>query len=603
MRTTRDAACCIRLYSGEQEECCTLPRMRVCFVVLAAVLLSTPVALAQFHLSFGPGIDRNITPEQMAKLTERSDKGDAEAEFQLGNYYFLGIAQQKDPLRAIELWKKASDQNFEPAEVNLAQMYLYGFGVQRDPKHAIEMLEKAASQQKSIRACLTLSYIYGTGNGIGSDQGAGMKWTEKAAELGDVESQYTMGRSFSDGDGVPEDDVQSIYWYRLAAANGDVRAKRAVAGMEMGGVGTAPDPVDAFRRFRELADDDEDYDSQWQVGLAYARGKGINRDPVQAVEWLEKAAAGRTHAIELGDLYVSGQLVPKNETKAVYWYGRDSDSPWAAYKLGRLYEMGHGVPQDYVKAAEFYGRAADQRNPPARLALAKLYANGLGVAKDMNKALDLAQKAADRRLSEVEFEVAVDYSASRGVPQDGSMAALWFRKAAAHDDGLAQRDLANMYVKGEGLAADSESAYVWFYISADHYGGVKGEAEHIATSLSPEKLKAAQQRCDDLEKTRAQRGGYYEAPPPSISELQKKAEAGDTESMYQLGYALGKGAGLPSNPGEALLWYEKVVNNAATDLHRQLADSYLHGDGVPKDEKLAARWMNVVKDDSAPQVP
>lgn len=314
----------------KREGCCTLPRMRSAFVVLAAVLLFTAVALPQAHLSFGPGIDRNITPEEMSKLTERAKKGDAEAEFQLGNYYFLGIAQKKDPVRAIELWKEASDQNFEPAEVNLAQMYVYGFGVRRDLKHAIEMLEKAANRQKSIRACLTLSYIYGAGSGVVSDQTAGMKWTEKAAEFGDVESQYAMGRAFSDGDGVPEDDVQSIKWYRLAAANGDVRAKRAVASMEMGGLGTSPDPVDAFKRFGELADDDEDYDSQWQVGLAYARGNGIGKDSRQAVEWLEKGASGHTHAIELGDLYASGNVIPKNHAKAAYWYGRDSGSPWAA---------------------------------------------------------------------------------------------------------------------------------------------------------------------------------------------------------------------------------------------------------------------------------
>lgn len=273
------------------------------------------------------------------------------------------------------------------------------------------------------------------------------------------------------------------------------------------------------------------------------------------------------------------------------------------YKLGRLHEIGLGVPQDYVKAAEFYGRAADKRIPLAQLALAKLCRDGRGVAKDMNKALDLARKAADGRLSEVEFEVAVDYSASRGVPQDSAMAALWFRKAAVHDNGLAQWNLANMYLKGEGVPADSESAYVWFYIGAKRYYGAKGGAEHIATSLTPERLKVVQQRCDDLEKTLAQRGGYYEVPLPSISELQKKAEAGDTESAFQLGYTLEKGTGLSTNPDEALLWYEKVVNNAATDLHRQLADSYLPGDGVPKDERLAARWLNVVKDDSAPQVP
>ena len=48
------------------------------------------------------------------------------------------------------------------------------------------------------------------------DKVEAVKWFRKAAELGDAESQYTLGMCDTDGVGVPQDEMESVKWYRTA---------------------------------------------------------------------------------------------------------------------------------------------------------------------------------------------------------------------------------------------------------------------------------------------------------------------------------------------------------------------------------------------------
>ena len=92
------------------------------------------------------------------------------------------------------------------------------------------------------------------------------------------------------------------------------------------------------------------------VGVCYADGKGVARDPQKAVEWYSKAAAqgyipGEIHLAVLyrdGD----GKSFPRDMQKAAEWYRKAADQgdPGAQGTLGMLYTLGQGVPQNDVEA-------------------------------------------------------------------------------------------------------------------------------------------------------------------------------------------------------------------------------------------------------------
>lgn len=136
-------------------------------------------------------------------------------------------------------------------------------------------------------------------------------------------------------------------------------------------------------------------DTRSMLGLAYMRlNPNEGRfDPVQAVAFLEKAAAaGSPEAqFELAKIYERGTGVPVDETRALELYqaAADQDFADAINDLGFLYYQGGlGLPSDPAKALELFERAADLRHPQALFNFAALIDDGLIASKGPSDAAD-----------------------------------------------------------------------------------------------------------------------------------------------------------------------------------------------------------------------
>lgn len=65
-------------------------------------------------------------------------------------------------------------------------------------------------------------------------------------------------------------------------------------------------------------------DAQYAVSQAYQQGRGVKKNPEQAMAWLHKAAEqGHTEAQRaLGDAYKDGIGVAQDKAEALKWYNR-----------------------------------------------------------------------------------------------------------------------------------------------------------------------------------------------------------------------------------------------------------------------------------------
>jgi len=117
------------------------------------------------------------------------------------------------------------------------------------------------------------------------------------------------------------------------------------------------DYATALREWQPLAKQGQ-ADAQYNLGLLYAKGQGVQKDDAQARQWYEKAAVqGHVDAqVNLGSLYDYGRGGPQDFKMAVRWYRRSADqgNDLAQRRLGLLYERGDGVQQDYVQAYMWY---------------------------------------------------------------------------------------------------------------------------------------------------------------------------------------------------------------------------------------------------------
>jgi len=76
----------------------------------------------------------------------------------------------------------------------------------------------------------------------------------------------------------------------------------------------------AYEEFKSLAEQG-DADAQWNLGMMYYNGQGVEQDSVEAVKWFQKSAeqGDADSQLGLGWMYANGKGIPQNLVLAHKW--------------------------------------------------------------------------------------------------------------------------------------------------------------------------------------------------------------------------------------------------------------------------------------------
>ena len=99
----------------------------------------------------------------------------------------------------------------------------------------------------------------------------------------------------------------------------------------------------------------------------------------------QRAVAGDAVAqYNLGVMYYEGQGVEQNFKDAAKWFRKaaEQENAIAQINLGLMYLRGKGVPEDLKEAAKWFRKAAEQGNAMAQHSLGFMYGKGDGVLQD-----------------------------------------------------------------------------------------------------------------------------------------------------------------------------------------------------------------------------
>lgn len=169
---------------------------------------------------------------------------------------------------------------------------------------------------------------------------------------------------------------------------------------------------------------DGDADAQYEVGIMYLKGQGINADRDKAIEWLKAAAENDNDqaASKLLRMQDNVQAFLEIQKKA-----RQGNAV-AQYETGRMLLSGKGVEIDAQQAADWLEKAANQGHKKAAMRLGIIYYKGDAVPPDPQQAVELFTRAA---ASEVlaQYYLGEAYANGRGVERDYAAAINWYRKA------------------------------------------------------------------------------------------------------------------------------------------------------------------------------
>jgi len=148
----------------------------------------------------------------------------------------------------------------------------------------------------------------------------------------------------------------------------------------------------------------------------------------------------------LGVMYYTGDGVEKDEVKAVEWFQKAADQgyPKAQYNLGLMYETGWIVMQDYYQAFKWFRKAAGKGYLLAQYNLGRMYLNGQGITKDYAKAKKWYKKVAKQGLADAQYELGLLYCYGKNVKKDYGKARRWLEKAAEQYHTEAQNSLYNL---------------------------------------------------------------------------------------------------------------------------------------------------------------
>jgi eukaryotic-like serine/threonine-protein kinase len=237
-------------------------------------------------------IPSTSTPTSLANVIQAANRGDAEAENELGYMYLTGASGlPRDETKALSWFQKAAAQNFAKAEVNLGDMYFYGLGsLDKSYLEALSWYLKAA-EQKNAGAEFRLGSMFEQGFGTKVDPQQAVDYYRSAADQGYPDAENVLGYLYATGgDGLQKDDKQAVEWYRKAAEQGFRKAQKNLGDMYFRGLGVpAVDQKGAMQWYKKAADQG-DPAAQFMLGYMYEKGLGTDQNNDTALDYYRKAA-------------------------------------------------------------------------------------------------------------------------------------------------------------------------------------------------------------------------------------------------------------------------------------------------------------------------
>jgi len=342
-------------------------------------------------------------------------------------------------------------------------------------------------------------------------------------------------------------------------------------------------------------------DADFQLGLAYMQGIGVQQDLATAERYFEIGAIKPADKELVSGFYLEHGWFSYSPEKAVGWLlaaGRSFDLFEAAQAYRKF-----NPPQE-AKATSIYRALLNNPKTPeyrrAQMELGNLVLDGKYSAGDdaAGRALNLewARIITQELLGQEEYTIALAYSAQvDGVPRDDAMWLRFCKRAAAYNIDLAQQFYGRAILNGEIKNGSPFEDYAWIRLAADKQFSNKNTVAHLEAQMSPDELSEANSLFEGLIRTRVHDGAYYPFDDPlrepSVAEL-KALPDDDPDVQLRRAFAL-EASKLPGDYEQTIRLYRIARDRRGMDVKVALGRDYLYGiHGVAKDARLSRYWLN-----------
>ena len=261
---------------------------------------------------------------------------------------------------------------------------------------------------------------------------------KKAAEKGNAEAEYQIGKMYLYGYGVVVCEDVAAEWFLKSASNNYGDAQNILSLMYYTGQGVTVDYKKAEKWAVQALEKEEYVESTIVLGMLYYYGLGVTRNYTKAVELLQNVAdddkCGDIASELLFGMYLNGLGTPQNEDKAVTMYcnWKKVSETQAAYDVGMMFYQGNGVKQDYLKAEKLLKKASGDSlyRKQAGVVLFEMCLKGLGRPKDVDKAIEIYCELLNVDEAKAMCDIGTFYFEGNGVKKSIKEAKQWWQQSA-----------------------------------------------------------------------------------------------------------------------------------------------------------------------------
>lgn len=271
--------------------------------------------------------------------------------------------------------------------------------------------------------------------------------------------------------------------------------------------------------------------------------------------------------------------------------------------------------------------AATAGNAQAQAQLGEQLLRGDRIAKDGSRGLALLEQAARAGVASAAFRIGMLLDNGEGVVGDRTRAVEYFRAAAAGGVAEAYHNVGAAYASAHGVKRDYVEALGWLILSTKHGASIDAERavrDRIQQLKHPEWIPAGEKRSAAIEQELAQKtvaqllppaaplifresaegagqaggasGLQFQSPTgrslswPSLPDLERAAERGETSALAALGQVLLEGKLAPEDLPRARTLLERAATAGSVDAAQLLAELYARGGKVPTDAAQSFKY-------------
>jgi hypothetical protein len=202
----------------------------------------------------------------------------------LADAYDAGNGVDRDPQRALDLYRAAAAQGLARASYNLGVLLTEGRpGIPADVAQAIVHYEDAMAQDYAA-AFNNRGVLYTKGQGGAADPVKAVEMFRRAHELGDLNGTDNLADMLRRGEGVAADVPRALELWRGAAARGHGPSINNLGAMYANGIGVATDTQAAFALYL-LAARKGALQAGLNLAAAFADDVAPRHDDLRALAW------------------------------------------------------------------------------------------------------------------------------------------------------------------------------------------------------------------------------------------------------------------------------------------------------------------------------